>query len=114
MNSVSSADLFKNGNRESIAELQWRLSPAITVIILGLLAIPLAHSEPREGRGVRIVLGILVYILYGNLLYLCRSWVIEGILPTYIGMWWVHLVFLIISFAWVRRQGRFPVKAKST
>jgi lipopolysaccharide export system permease protein len=114
INSVSSAELLENGNLESIAELQWRLSPAITVIILGLLAIPLAHSEPREGRGFRIVLGILVYILYGNLLYLCRSWVIDGILPTYIGMWWVHLVFLIISFAWIRRQGRFPVKANQS
>jgi len=114
INSVATSELLDNGNAESIAELQWRLSPAITVIVLGLLAIPLAHSEPREGRGVRVVLGILVYILYGNLLYLCRSWVTEGILPTYIGMWWVHLLFLIISFAWVRRQGRFPVKANST
>ena len=111
INSVSSAELLENGNVESIAELQWRLSPAISVIVLGLLAIPLAHSEPREGRGFRVVLGILIYILYGNLLYLCRSWVIDGVLPTYIGMWWVHLVFLIISFAWVRRQGRFSVKA---
>ena len=114
INSISSAELLEDGNVESIAELQWRLSPAITVIVLGLLAIPLAHSEPREGRGFRIVLGILVYILYGNLLYLCRSWVIDGILPTYIGMWWVHLVFLIISFAWIRRQGRFPVKANQS
>ena len=111
INSVASAELLEKGNTESIAELQWRLSPAITVIVLGLLAIPLAHSEPREGRGVRVVLGILVYILYGNLLYLCRTWVIEGVLPAFIGMWWVHLVFLIISFVWIGRQGRFPVKA---
>ena len=114
INSVSSAKLLEDGNMESIAELQWRLSPAISVIVLGLLAIPLAHSEPREGRGFRIVLGILIYILYGNMLYLCRTWVIEGTLPTYIGMWWVHLVFLIISFAWVRRQGRFPVKVNQS
>jgi len=107
INSVSSAELLENGNNESIAELQWRLSPAITVVVLGLLAIPLAHSEPREGRGFRVVLGILVYILYGNLLYLSRTWVIEGVLPTWIGMWWVHLLFLFISFVWIRRQGRF-------
>jgi lipopolysaccharide export system permease protein len=111
INSVASAALFEKGNTEFTAELQWRLSPAITVIVLGLLAIPLAHSEPREGRGVRVVLGILVYILYGNLLYLCRTWVIGGVLPSYIGMWWVHVVFLIISFVWIRRQGRFSVKA---
>jgi len=114
INSVPSMVLLEKGDVESIAELQWRLSPAISVIILGLLAIPLAHSEPREGRGVRIVLGILVYILYGNLLYLCRTWVIDGDLPHYIGMWWVHVVFLIISFLWIRRQGRFPVKANQT
>lgn len=114
INSVSSAKLLEDANMESIAELQWRISPAISVIVLGLLAIPLAHSEPREGRGFRIVLGILIYILYGNMLYLCRTWVIEGTLPTYIGMWWVHLVFLVISFAWVRRQGRFPVKVNQS
>ena len=110
INSIATAKLLEDSNQESIAELQWRLSPAISVIVLGLLAIPLAHSEPREGRGFRIVLGILVYILYGNLLYLCRTWVIEGALPTWVGMWWVHLVFLIISFIWVHRQGRFRVK----
>jgi len=111
LNSKSSTELLNDDSAESIAELQWRLSPAITVIVLGLLAVPLAHSEPREGRGIRIVLGILVYLLYVNMLYLCRSWVAEGILPAYIGMWWVHIVFLIISFVWVRQQGRFAVKA---
>ncbi len=110
INSKLSAELLNDGSAESIAELQWRVSPAITVIILGLLAIPLAHSAPREGRGVRIVLGILIYLLYGNILYLCRSWVSDGLLPTYIGMWWVHVVFLTISFVWVRQQGRFPVR----
>jgi len=111
-NSIPSAELLNADNLEAIAELQWRLSPAITVIVLGLLAIPLSHSEPREGRGIRIVLGILIYLLYGNLLYLSRSWVADGHLPAYIGMWSVHIIFLIISFVWVRQQGRFPVKAK--
>ena len=106
-------ELFRDGATESIAELQWRLSPAISVIILGLLAIPLAHSEPREGRGIRIILGILVYLLYGNMIYLCRSWVADGHLPAYIGIWWVHIVFLAFSFVWMRQQGRFPVKMKS-
>jgi len=108
--STSSFELLNNGDAESHAELQWRLSPAITAIILGLLAIPLAHSQPREGRGVRVVLGILVYLVYGNTLYLCRSWIADGSLPIFIGTWWVHAVFLVIVFFWIRRQGRFLIK----
>ena len=113
MNAVPSANLIRDGDAESVAELQWRLSPAITVIILGLLAIPLAHSEPREGRGARIVLGILVYLIYGNALYLCRSWIADGFLPASIGMWWIHLLFLVISFVWIRQQGRFRVRSET-
>jgi lipopolysaccharide export system permease protein len=110
VNSVPTRDLLLDGGDRAVAELQWRVSPAITVIILGLLAIPLSHSEPREGRGIRVVMGILVYLLYGNLLYLCRAWIIDGSLPHWIGMWWVHIVFAVISIVWVRRQGRFKAR----
>jgi lipopolysaccharide export system permease protein len=111
LDAVPTTELLSERDAASIAEFQWRLTPAITVIVLGLLAIPLAHSEPREGRGVRVVLGILIYLFYANLLFLCRSWVADGVLPAYIGMWWVHILFLVISFVWVRQQGRFRVKA---
>jgi len=109
VDSKPSAELFGETSTESSAELQWRLAPAITVIVLGLLAIPLSHSEPREGRGSRVVMGMLVYLLYGNILYLCRSWIADGILPAAFGMWWVHIVFLLIGFIWIRQQGRMPV-----
>jgi lipopolysaccharide export system permease protein len=113
LNSKPTSELLGERDLASVAEFQWRVTPAIMIIVLGLLAVPLAHSEPREGRGVRIVLGILVYLLYGNILYLCRSWVAEGILPPYIGMWWVHAVFLIIGFVWIRQQGRFRFRGAS-
>lgn len=102
-----SSELLHDGDTHSFAEFQWRISPAISVMVLALLAVPLAHSEPREGRGARIVLGVLVYLLYGNILFLCRSWVAEGVVPLAAGIWWVHLVFLLMAFVWIRRQGRF-------
>jgi lipopolysaccharide export system permease protein len=111
LNAIPSAELLKTDSLEYAAELQWRLAPAITVIVLGLLAIPLSHSQPREGRSIRVVLGILVYLLYGNALYLCKSWIADGLLPAAIGMWWIHLVFLVVSFVWIRQQGRLRVKA---
>lgn len=90
------------------AELQWRFTPAVAVVILAFLAIPLSHSNPREGRGGRIVLGILVYALYSNILVLWRSWIADGTLPMWLGLWWIHALVLVTGVIWLRRQGRLP------
>jgi lipopolysaccharide export system permease protein len=104
--SRTSVELLTSKEISERAEFQWRISPALAIIILGVLAIPLAHQRPREGRGGRVVLGILLYVVYANLLYMSRSWVADGALPLFAGMWWVHLVFGAIAVAWLQRQAR--------
>lgn len=106
LESASLAELMAAGTAEARAEFQWRLSPAIAVIVMGLLAIPLSHSAPREGRGARAALGILVYAVYANALNLGRSWVANESLPSLIGMWWIHGVVLLLALLWLQRQGR--------
>ncbi len=101
-----SADILFSTRPDEMAELQWRVTPAIAVIVLGLLAIPLSHSSPREGRGGRALLGILAYTIYANVLYMCRNWLSKGDIPAVLGMWWVHLLVLLIALAWLHRQGR--------
>ena len=101
-----SNEIMFSSNAEEIAEFQWRVSPSIAIIVLGLLAIPLSHSAPREGRGGRIVLGILAYVVYANVLYMCRNWLAKGDMPPWLGMWWVHLLAVVIAVVWLQRQGR--------
>jgi len=95
---------------EEATEIQWRLTPAVAVLVLGLLAIPLSHSAPREGRGGRAVLGILAYIVYANGLYMCRNWMAKGDFPIIPGLWWIHLLVLLVAFLWMRHQGRMVGK----
>ena len=102
----ASRELIFSSDAQEVAEIQWRVSPAIAIIVLGMLAIPLSHSSPREGRGGRVVLGILAYTVYANILYMCRSWVAQGDLPAWLGMWWVHILALVIAVIWLQRQGR--------
>lgn len=102
----ASTELIFSDRAEEAAELQWRISPALAIIVLGLLAIPLSHHEPREGRGGRVMLGILAYIIYANVLYMSRSWTANGALPIALGTWWVHALTLVIAVLWLRRQGR--------
>jgi lipopolysaccharide export system permease protein len=101
-----STSLLFTGQPEDAAEFQWRLSPALAAIVLGLLAIPLSHSAPREGRGGRALLGILAYTVYVNVLYMCRNWLAKGDLPAFPGMLWVHLLVFVIVLFWLQRQGR--------
>ena len=102
----ASREIIFSSDAQEVAEIQWRVSPAIAIIVLGMLAIPLSHSSPREGRGGRVVLGILAYTVYANILYMCRSWVAQGDLPAWLGMWWVHVLALLIAVIWLQRQGR--------
>jgi len=100
------SELLTRKDAEAVAELQWRATPAVLAVVLGMLAIPLSHSAPREGRGSRVVLGILFYAIYMNTLYLCRGWIADDILPPFSGLWWVHGVVFLIALLLLQRQGR--------
>jgi lipopolysaccharide export system permease protein len=101
-----SQQLVFSSDPEEAAHLQWRIAPAITILVLGLLAIPLSNSAPREGRGGRILLGILAYAVYANIIHLCRGWISEGALPPALGMWWVHLLVLVAAVWWFSRRSK--------
>ncbi len=89
-----------------VAELQWRISMPLSVLVLALLAVPLSRTNPRQGKYAKLFVAVLVYLLYNNLLGMANSWTARGAVPGVIGMWWVHL--LMLTGAWllfVRQYG---------
>lgn len=95
--------LLQSDSPRDKAELQRRLSLPIMVVMLTLLAVPLARVSPRQGRYGRLVVAILCYLLYSNLLAASGVWVSAGQIPLTVGVWWVHLVVLalIAGFFWL-------------
>ncbi len=88
------ADLLKLHDLASASEMQWRLSVPVSVLLLTLLAVPLARTSPRQGRYGKLLIAILVYVIFYNLGILARVWLQKGVTPPLIGMWWVDGVFL--------------------
>lgn len=86
---LSTAALAARSDPPARAALQWRLSQPFAVIVLLLIAVPLAHVRPRQGRYARLVPAILVYLVYFNLLGVARVWVAQGAAPVMPGVWWV-------------------------
>jgi lipopolysaccharide export system permease protein len=101
-----------------LAELQWRLSMPLMAFVLTLLAVPLAHLRPRQGRYARIGLAILLYFVYANLLSAAKVWVAKETLPPAVGVWWVHALFGILALfmlfqrdIWIRLRPRAAAAA---
>lgn len=80
------------------AEFQWRISIPLAALLLALLAVPLSYTSPREGRFSKMAIAILLYIPYANLLVLARKWITAGTIPSWIGLWPVHLLFVVLIF----------------
>lgn len=96
---VPTAELWQSEQPADIAELQWRLSQPVLALVLALLSVPLSKTRPREGRYGRLVIGILAYAVYTNLLSVAMVWVEQGKLGAFPGLWSVHAAVLLL-LAW--------------
>ncbi len=89
--------LLDSKNPREKAELQWRLAIPISAIVLVLLAIPLSFVDPRAGRSLNLMFAIFIFIIYNNILSIFEAWVTQGKISTLIGLWPVHLLFVLLA-----------------
>ncbi len=94
---MSVLELIRGGDIETRAELQWRIAVPLSTVLLAFLAVPLSRSRPRSGRYGRIALGLLVFIIYFNMLNAAKAWIEQGMIAPYIGLWWVHGIVLLFT-----------------
>lgn len=102
--SLPTRALLESAARADRAELQWRLSTPLSLIVLALLAVPLSRSSPREGRYARIGIGLLIYVIYTSTLRIARVSVERATVPDWLGMWWVHALLGLIVIAVLLKQ----------
>lgn len=99
---------YLNADTRKAAELQWRFSVPVMVLILAFLAVPLSRVKPRSGKYANLLLGILLYVLYANFMFVARNWVLVGKVPIWIGIWWLHILFFSLAcFLWWRDTRNF-------
>jgi lipopolysaccharide export system permease protein len=103
-------ELLKETSPGARAELHWRSSKPIALLVLTLFALVLAHSHPRQGRYVGVFVAILAYFLYSNLLGVGDAMLKRGRVPGALGLWWVHALFIGLGLAlfW-RRLNNLPL-----
>ena len=105
---MSTLDLLKTAfhDHEAMAEIQWRISMPLSVLILAILALPLSRVNPRAGRFAKFLPAILIYILYANMMFVTRNWLEDGHIPAWLGLFWVHALVLLLGIFLIIRQIR--------
>ncbi|ANB19206.1 LPS export ABC transporter permease LptF [Dokdonella koreensis] len=108
--SAPTAQLWSSDDLVQRVELHWRLASPLSALVLTLLALPLARSNPREPRYARLLIAVLCYFIYANAIVLGRAWMVAGKLSTAVGYWWIYLATIAIAgvLVWRGQQLRRP------
>ena len=108
--SIPSNVLLKEPNAINIAEIQGRIATPISALILVLLAIPLSFVDPRSGRSGNMMMAVLVFIIYNNLISIAQAWISQGRVAGVVGLWPVHGAFLALTlYMFYRRALQLPI-----
>lgn len=95
--SLPTSTLLGSTDPEYRAELEYRVMLPVAVLIFTFISVPLSQSSPRDGMYGRLVLAILFYLLFVNLMALSGAWMVSGATPLWLGRWWVHPLMLALA-----------------
>lgn len=96
LETIPSSTLIGSDSLGHKAELQWRISYVLTTLLLPLLAVALNRFAFSERRYTFMFVAIMIYFIYSNLLGISKSLVRRDKLSPYLGLWWVHLILILI------------------
>ena len=102
---LTTKELWNSDDPAHKAELDWRISLPVATLIIVMMALPLSQTTPRGGRYSKLALGILLYLVYSNLLGVGMAWISKGIVPYWIGTSWVHVLGGITLYILLRYSG---------
>lgn len=97
------AMLLAVDNQYTRSELLSRISSPIVCLVLVLLAIPLGFVNPRAGSSANLILALLIFFTYNNLVKMVEATVKKDKLDFALAWWPLHLVvalIVLLLFAW--------------
>jgi lipopolysaccharide export system permease protein len=101
--SLSTPALLANLNKFNSGELLWRMALPIMGLLLMLLAIPLGFANPRGGRSANLLVALLVFIVYSNMVSVLQASVVQERMSLSMGWWPIHFVavlLIVMLFSW--------------
>ena len=103
----TSIDLLLEGGILANAEMQWRLSQPISILILSIIGVLLGKTSPRTGKGINLLIGLAIFMFYNNSLLVAKNSIEGEELSPLIGLWAIHIMFVILMIIFYQiREGK--------
>jgi lipopolysaccharide export system permease protein len=76
----------------------------LSALVLSLFAIPLSFVNPRAGRSFTLILALLIFVIYNNLLNIDEAWVAQGRIGFVLGLLGLHgvMILIMLGMFWQR------------
>lgn len=97
--------LARNDSPQAAAEWGWRASLVFMVPVIALLALPLAKVNPRQGRYLKLLPAIVLYLSYVVLLAAVKNGVEKESLDA-AAYWGVHAIYLLLALVMLHGKPR--------
>lgn len=100
---LPTSELLTNLNNFNQGELLWRVSLPLTALLLMLLAIPLGFVNPRRGRSANLLIALLLFIVYNNMVSVFQAAVVQQRLSLAMAWWPLHFtaaLLIVLLFSW--------------
>jgi lipopolysaccharide export system permease protein len=101
---LTTFELLREPTPRNLAELSFRVGLPTATLILSLLAIPLSFVNPRAGRSLNLVLALLIYMTYSNLISITQASIAQSRISPMTGVLGVHAVMLLLLFVLFYRR----------
>lgn len=108
---LSTAELLQKPTPTNLAEAGWRTGLPLAALNLLVLALAITIVNPRAGQSTSVVVALLAFVVYYNLMSMGQSWVAAGriSLPTY--LLGIHgSIFAIAALGVAMRHNRWHIK----
>ncbi|WP_051937842.1 LPS export ABC transporter permease LptF [Ferriphaselus sp. R-1] len=102
--SLTTLALIQQPTTWAWSELEWRLGLPLSALILAVMAIPLSFVNPRAGRSLNLIMAIMIYMLYNNLISVTNAWVGQGKMGPVEGLVLLHLAMAVLVVALFYRR----------
>jgi len=94
---LTTMHLIEQPTPANLSELMWRTSIPVMCLLQMLIAIPLGFVNPRRGRGLNLMIALLLAITYSNVVGILQGAISGNRVSFSMAFWLLHLSVFLLS-----------------